>query len=195
MANLENVEEFWDLLFNDAIFQIILENTNKKIAEVRAELQAQQKVLQSYHHDTSLIELRALCGVLYYAGLWRSNSIDVNRLWESLQGVTLYTCVFSRQRFVFLSASLRFDDKSARDPNDKFSPVRQIWEIFIGNCQRYYKPSKKFTVDEQLLSFRGRCGFKMYIKSKPDKYGLKLVTLNDAETAYLVNISKYKYYF
>lgn len=27
----------------------------------------------------------------------------------------------------------------------------------------------------------------MYIKSKPDKYGLKLLTLNDASTAYLIN--------
>ena len=54
------------------------------------------------------------------------------------------------------------------------------------NCSRYYKPSSQCTVDEQLLSFRGRCIFRMYMKAKPDKYGLKIVTLNDAQTFYLV---------
>lgn len=31
------------------------------------------------------------------------------------------------------------------------------------------------TVDEQLVSFRGRCSFRQYIPSKPGKYGLKIL--------------------
>ena len=45
--------------------------------------------------------------------------------------------------------------------------------------------SDKATVDEQLLSFRGWCIFRMYMKAKPDKYGLKIITLNDVTTSYL----------
>lgn len=74
-----------------------------------------------------------------------------------------------------------------RDKTDKFSPIRQIWEIFIANCTRYYSLSHDCTVDEQLLGFRGRCKFRVYMKSKPDKYGLKLLSLNDARTAYMVS--------
>lgn len=55
------------------------------------------------------------------------------------------------------------------------------------NCIKLYEPSSKMTVDEQLLGFRGRCPFHIYIKSKPDKYDIKIVMLNDAETAYTVS--------
>ena len=47
---------------------------------------------------------------------------------------------------------------------------------------KYYEPSTYATFDEQLLSFRGRCAFKIYMPKKPDKYGLKIVSINDAET-------------
>lgn len=90
------------------------------------------------------------------------------------------------KRFRLLSTCLRFDKKGNRDASDKFTPIRKIWDIFIANCTKYYEPSNRCTVDEQLLSFRGRCSFRMYIKSKPDKYGLKIVTLNDADTSYLI---------
>lgn len=97
----------------------------------------------------------------------------------------------ARNRFGFLQSCLRFDVPEERDPDDRFSPIRKIWDIFIGNCSKYYSPSNNCTVDEQLLSFRGRCIFRMYIKSKPDKYGLKIVTLNDANNAYLINAIPY----
>ena len=46
-------------------------------------------------------------------------------------------------------------------------------------------------MDEQLLAFRDRCVFRMYIKSKPSKYELKLLTLNDASTVYLIHALPY----
>lgn len=92
----------------------------------------------------------------------------------------------SKARYSFLASCLRFDDKSSRNSEDKFAPIRQIWEMLMNNFHRYYEPHLECTVDEQLLSFRGRCAFRMYIKSKPDKYGIKIITLNDAHTSYLV---------
>jgi len=56
----------------------------------------------------------------------------------------------------------------------------------MSNCKKNYIPHTYCTVDEQLLGFRGKCSFRMYIPSKPDKYGLKIVTLNDAMTSYLI---------
>jgi len=179
----ETIEEFWDILFNNEIIQIIVDQTNKKIEDVCVPL-----VAETYQHYTDVDEIRAYIGVLYYSALWKSCDIDDNRLWDKKNGITLYRCVFTRNRFTFLASCLCFDDKDTRVESDKFTHIRQIWDIFIGNCQRNYTPSQKCSVDEQLLSFRGRCSFRMYIKSKPDKYGLKLVTLNDAQTSYLVNI-------
>lgn len=41
------------------------------------------------------------------------------------------------------------------------------------------------------MAFRGRCIFKMYIPAKPDKYGMKIVTLNDPMTHCMLNAIPY----
>jgi hypothetical protein len=54
-----------------------------------------------------------------------------------------------------------------------------------------YKAGANVTVDEQLITFRGRSGFKVYIPSKPGKYGMKVWMLCDAETGYCMNLQPY----
>lgn len=186
-SNLETIEEFWDILFNDEIINIIVNHTNNQIEKVCLDIIQQDQDLQTYHHHTDSIEIRAFIGLLYYSGVWKQSNVDNHELWSKKQGITFYRCVMPRARFMFIASCLRFDDKGSRNKSDKFSPIREIWKIFIGNCTRYYKPHFHCTVDEQLLDFRGKCSFRMYIPSKPDKYGIKLITLNDARTSYLVN--------
>lgn len=47
------------------------------------------------------------------------------------------------------------------------------------------------TIDEQLVTFRGRCPFRIYIPSKPGRYGIKIWALCDATNAYLYNAKVY----
>lgn len=96
---------------------------------------------------------------------------------------------FSHNRFKFLNRMLRFDDKSTREwrrATDKLAPVREIWDQFIKNCTDSFEPSTDCTIDEQLVSFRGHCSFRIYMKNKPDKYGMKIVMLNDSEIFYMI---------
>ena len=54
-----------------------------------------------------------------------------------------------------------------------------------------YVPGPHITVDEQLLAFRGKCDFKMYIANKPAKYGIKLVMACNAKSKYMLNAMPY----
>jgi hypothetical protein len=40
------------------------------------------------------------------------------------------------------------------------------------------------TIDEMLVGFPGKCSFRQYIPSKPNKYGLKILALCDAKMFY-----------
>lgn len=42
-----------------------------------------------------------------------------------------------------------------------------------------------------LVGFRGRCKFKMYMPAKPNKYGLKMQCLADANTHYVLSTYLY----
>ena len=94
-------------------------------------------------------------------------------------------------KFNNIKKILRFDKKTHRNRSDKFAPIREFFETFSINLQKNYTPGECVTVDEQLVTFRGRCQFKVYIPSKPGKYGIKVWALCDAKTAYLYNAQVY----
>lgn len=53
-----------------------------------------------------------------------------------------------------------------------------------------YSPDSDITVDERLANFKGRCPFRVYMKSKPGKYGIKLWAAAD-RTGYISNSQLY----
>jgi Transposase IS4 len=86
---------------------------------------------------------------------------------------------------------MRFDDRSTRSPHDRLAHIREVFSIFTRNCQAVYSPGEVLTVDESLVGFRGRCKFKMFIPSKPKKFGLKIWSMVDVSNMYLCNAAVY----
>ncbi|KAK3894203.1 hypothetical protein Pcinc_002021 [Petrolisthes cinctipes] len=105
-----------------------------------------------------------------------------------------YKAAMSSTRFAFLINSLRFDNPDTRQERrrtDRFAPVRSIWDSFIERCRWMYTPGENLTIDEQLLAFRGRAVFRMYIPKKTAKYGLKLILCCDNKSKYLLGAIPY----
>ncbi|KAF2892809.1 hypothetical protein ILUMI_13365 [Ignelater luminosus] len=46
-------------------------------------------------------------------------------------------------------------------------------------------------IDEVLLGFRGKCSIRIYIPNKPDKYGIKIITMCDSKTFYMLSEISY----
>lgn len=168
--------------------------TNEEITRQRQQLQEREVTIQTYHYHTNDEELLAFIGLLYTAGVLRNGMRNLVELWSTDLGNPIFRATMSLLRFKFLAVCIRFDDKRTRQERkttDKLAPIRFIWDKFIKNCHDMYTPFKHVTVDEQLLGFRGRCQFRVYIKSKPDQYGLKIVSLNDVKTSYMLNAIPY----
>ncbi|XP_047106216.1 uncharacterized protein LOC124775427 [Schistocerca piceifrons] len=101
---------------------------------------------------------------------------------------------FSRYRDILIC--LRFDDKLTREERktasgSKAEPVRAEFEMFVDACISSYVPGSYDTVDEHMCAFRERCRFKVYIPSKPGKYGIKVWAAVDCETNYVINAQVY----
>ena len=102
----------------------------------------------------------------------------------------------SRERFKQIKRCIRFDKMSMREmrrygEQGKLAPIYKIWHRFIEACQKSYKAGSCVTIDESLVPFRGRCSFKVYMPSKPSKYGIKIWCMVDATNAYLLNAQIY----
>lgn len=183
-------EETIKLFITDSIVQEIVTWTNKRIELVAPRIASQSATFSA----TSPVEILALLGVLIVAGQQRDNHLSLKEMWSVVSGCLLYCAAMSKDRFEFLISCLRFDNPETRverQNQDKFAPVRKVWDEFIENCGRLYIPRDNLTVDEQLLGFRGNCPFRMYIPNKPAKYGIKLVLICDSTTKYMLGAIPY----
>nr|CAH7758124.1 unnamed protein product [Callosobruchus chinensis] len=142
-----------------------------------------------------MVEIQALIGLLYLSGVLKSNRLNVEEIWtQNGTGVELFRLTMSQCRFRFLCNHLRFDDLATREERketDKLAAIREVFDSVINNFNTAYTPFEWVTIDEKLEAFRGKCSFRQFIPSKPNKYGLKIFAMVDAKTFYTCNMEVY----
>lgn len=184
--------ECWSLYFTNRILEDIARNTNIKISAKKL------KYNKDHHYlvkPTCISEVKAVMGLLYLAGLYKSNRQNLSDLWATDgTGIDIFRKTMSYQRFYILLQCLRFDNpenRTERKKIDKLAAIRAVFEELVQNFQTYYTPSEYLTIDEKLEAFRGRVSFLQYIPNKPAKYGIKVFALVDAKTYYCLNMEVY----
>lgn len=190
IKNYREPLQFWRHFFDDNLLDIIVENTNNYIQTQQGNFSRARDA-----NLTNKAEIQALIGLLYFAGVLKSSRMNTDDLWKSDgTGVEIFRLTMSQTRFRFLLRYIRFDDKESRIQRrelDKLAPIREIFDIFVTNCKSAYTPFHYVTIDEKLEAFRGRCSFRQYIPSKPNKYGLKIFALCDSKTYFTSNLEVY----
>ncbi|XP_043257548.1 piggyBac transposable element-derived protein 4-like [Colletes gigas] len=184
--NIESIKESFNLFINNEIIDMIVTHTNRKAEE------SYGKQPQKQWKPVDRIEINAFLGLLLIIGRFRESDESKNCLWTKNTAFSrqVYAAVMSCDRFKDILKYIRFDDRTTRPErkiNDKLAALRDVTNIFAVNCRESYDATNAGTVDEQLVTFRGLCPFKVYMPDKPGKYGIKLWTLCDAQTFYCCN--------
>lgn len=182
--------ESWRCIFSDTIIETIVKYTNIYINKVQGNYGRERDA-----KTTDVVEYKCFIGLLYLAGVLRSNRQSLEELWgEDGFGVDYFRLAMNLKRFKFLIRCTRLDDINTRDMRkiyDKLAAVREVFDLFVNNCQKNFSLGSDVTVDEKLEGFRGRCSFIQYIPSKPNKYGLKIYASVDSKTFYTHNLEIY----
>lgn len=180
----------WQLFFDDATLNEIVLNTNIYIESLQDRYAKKSDV-----RPTSLLEIRALLGLLYLAGIYRAGRTSIFEFWSTDgTGIQMFPATMALKRFRFLMRCLRTDDirtREMRKTEDNLAPVRDLFQNINGKCQKHYTVGRYATLDEMLWAFRGRCRFRMYIPNKPARYGIKVLSLVDSRTFYTYNMEVY----
>lgn len=161
--------EVFDKFLPNVLLAEVVVHTNDKIIILRNLCKRQN---DPTFKDLTLMELRAFLGILIMTGARKDNHLTSEEMFSKSLGCPFYRSVMSERRFAFIQRALRFDSIATREERvktDKFAAIRSLWDQVIANCIANYEPSGHLTVDEQLLAFRGRCSFRMYIPNKPAK--------------------------
>lgn len=168
----------------EVLVQIIVRETNKKAHRFYTQLkQEHPNDKPRKWRDTDVHEIYALIGILIFVGAHKQWNENLEELFD-MENRPFCRAVMCLDRAQQLLRFLRFDDQTTRSnrlKTDRLAAFRDVWNIFGEQLESVYKPSANLTIDEQLVAFRGRCSFKQYIPSKPDRYGIKILWITDAE--------------
>ncbi len=69
--------------------------------------------------------------------------------------------------------------------------MRKLLDLVVPLFQSEYVIHQGCTVGEAMIPFKGRLGFKQYIRNKPVKWGIKVFVLADATNGYVKNLQVY----
>ena len=146
--------------------------------------------------DITVEEFYGFIGLLLLMGVLRSRKESVHHMWSAQKGFCrpVFAATMSRDRFVSIKRYLRFDDlqtRVQRRQDDKLAAIREIFERFVRNCKESMNPTAELTIDEHFIAFRGNCPFRVYMPTKPGKYGIKVWCLADNSNSYAANLQVY----
>ena len=132
-------------------------------------------------HPTDPREMKQFLGLLFLTGIIRKPAINLYWSTDPLYSTPLFGAIMSRNRFQLLLKFLHFNDNAempgADDPSpDKLFKVRPLVDHLCEKFGEVYTPSSNISIDESLLLWKGRLGFKQYIPLKRARFARTLGT-------------------
>ena len=86
----------------------------------------------------------------------------------------------SRDRYLTILQFLRFSDPYQMDCDDRNSRVAGFIEA-ANSLFKTYVPQQNLSFDESMMLHKGRLNFKVFIRTKRARFGVKLFVLADSE--------------
>ena len=184
-ANLKAVDLF-NRFFTDDVWDLLVEETNRYAAF---------NIGTSPHarpwKEVSKDEMKAFIGLLLTMGILRLPRLE--KYWENkcrrtrTPGVSE---VMPRVRFEQIFRFFHLSDSTQQNipglPNYcRLFKVKKLLDILEDRFDKEYVVGQQCTIDEAMIPFKGRLGFKQYMRDKPVKWGIKVWVFSDAKNGYV----------
>ncbi len=179
----ENPLHYLELILDQEFFDDVVKLTNYNAQSKSKEIQRSHEMLWQ---NITLKELRSFLGMFFWMSLvrypeitdhWATNSIFFNEVFSSKM---------SRDRFKQILARITFCDKQSEKKEIPFNKLSVLISKVLDNSKKYYKPAKNLSLDESMIAFSGRHQAKLYMPTKPIRFGFKAYVLSEASTGFLL---------
>ena len=97
----------------------------------------------------------------------------------------------SCDRFLQIFWNLHLSGPTAPAGSPRSAKVQPLLDLLSPHFEKVFKPGKFVAADEAIIAFTGRACFRIYMRGKPDPYGIKAFVLADSETGYVYRLRLY----
>ena len=197
----ENLEKdplaFFMLFFPQELFELMAYETNEYATIcLDSPVDLPPKSRFQYWEDTTADEMKAYVGLQIYMGLTDKPAIKDYWATGDYDNTTRFCEVMSRNRYELLSWFMHFNDNNKQvskgEPGyDPLYKIRPMLDMMRPRLKYYYTPERELAIDESMQKFKGRLYFKQYMPNKPTKWGIKLWSLCESKSGYLLDFDIY----
>jgi hypothetical protein len=178
--------DYFQLFFTDFLFDKVVEYTNGYSNWLQV----------PWVKKTDLDEIKCFTGLNIMFGLIPLHCYKTYWNSDIFLGNAGIKLVMPRNRYEQLNRFLHVSDRSVEPPigsanYDKIYKVRDVMDYVQKKFVKYSNPSCAQSVDEGMISYKGRVSYLQYMPAKPIKRGLKLFIRADADTGYLNDFELY----
>ncbi|XP_064639800.1 piggyBac transposable element-derived protein 4-like [Lineus longissimus] len=192
VADKDDQVQYFELFFDDDILAVIVEQTNLYAAQFIDERRGQEKRRSRYKQwqDTNSDEIRVLLALLFLQGIIQKP--DNQMYFSKRQSIAtpFFSDIMLCDCFLLLCKFLHFADNTMMDPGipNVSRKLYKLYPILNHLRQKFksvYQPEQEIAIDESLMMWKGRLGWKQYIPSKRARFGIKSYELCESQSGYI----------
>ncbi|XP_017795719.1 PREDICTED: piggyBac transposable element-derived protein 4-like [Habropoda laboriosa] len=160
----------YKLFFTDYILDLIIEETNKYATQCINNSSFSSKMHQQAWQSVTRDEMNTFFGILLIMGVvqlpeirlyWSNNDMYANaRIKNAMR----------RDRFLSILKFLHFSENTTARTEDRLYKIQNIIEAIVDTFKSSVKPGKNIVIDESMVPWRRRLGFRQYIPGKRHKW-------------------------
>lgn len=167
-ATAEEID-FFNIMFPVFLYEIIARETNRY-----AEQEQEKNGVDPRWRATTPEEIRAYIAIQIVMGIIVAPNQDMYFTKVDLFRPMGINDRMTRDRLDKLNQYFHVADTTQNPPrrqpgHDKLAHLRPIMDILLQQTKQEYSPHKETSVDEAMVAYTGRLGFKQYVPLKPTK--------------------------
>ena len=183
--------DFFDLLFDRDFLTHIVTETNRYAQEnitVRGVLSPQS----TFRHwkNITVKDLTGFFAILVHMGLLHKPEVSDYWSTNSILQTSFAPAILSRDKFQLILAMLHVSNNADYIPrgtpgHDPLQKIKPVYSHLRRKFKELYVPGENVCIDEAICPWRGKVGFRVYMKDKPVRWGMKLYELCESSSAYV----------
>ena len=191
--------DFFKLMVTSEIIENIVEQTNlyaeqyfdsSPIIKPRSRLHLWKK------NALTAVEYLKFLALVVVMGVHRLPQTEDHWITKWPYGGQAFSKIMTRDRFSLILRFFHLNDsknyiKRGESGYDPLYKIRPLLTSLMKNFNSSYTPNKELSLDEAMVSYKGRVWFLQYMPKKPKKWGMKAFALADGRTGYIMNWSLY----
>ena len=182
---------FFEEIWNEAIIDTIVEETNRYAAQTIPPLDELPKdsIFRQWE-DITRRDLIGFFAILVHIGL--VHKPDIKDYWcvDPILQTSFAARIMPRNKFMRILILLHISNNDeyilpGQEGHDRLHKIRLVYDHLRSRFRDLYTPGENICIDEAICAWRGKLKFRVYMKDKPVKWGIKMYELCESASAYV----------